>query len=73
MCANAPNDEHSNDENTVHKEDKVQHVDREDLQHSQKVRMHPMMTAARLGYLHPFQGSAFSIWYDDFGTKFLPV
>lgn len=74
MCANVPNDAHLNDENTVHTEDKVQHVDREDRQHSQKAQTHrPMMMAVPLGYLHPYQDSVFSILYDDFGTKFLPV
>lgn len=73
MYVNALNDEHSNDENTVHTEDKVQHVDKADRQHSQKVQMRrSMMMAALLGYLHPFPDFAFSILYDDFGTKFLP-
>lgn len=51
MCANAPNDEHLNDENMVHKEGKVRHADKVDLQHSPKVQMHhPMMMVERSGY-----------------------
>lgn len=51
MCVNAPNDEHLNDENMVHKEGKVRHADKVDLQHSPKVQMHhPMMMVERSGY-----------------------
>lgn len=62
MYANVPNDVHLNDENTVRKEDKVQHVDKEDLQHSQKAQMHLlMMTVELLGYLHPYPDFVSSI------------
>lgn len=72
MCANAPNDEHSNDGNTVHRADKV-HADKEVLQHSWK-RMHrPTKTAAPLDCSHPCPGSASSISCGDFGTRFLPM
>lgn len=71
MCANDSSDEHLSDESTVRMANKVRHVGREDLQRSQKVRMHcPMMAAVPSDYSHPFQDSASSIWYDDFETKF---
>lgn len=48
MCANVPNDEHLNDGNMVHTEDKVQHVDKEDRQRSRKDQMHHLTMTAEL-------------------------
>lgn len=71
MCANDSSDEHLNDESTVRMANKVRHVGREDLQRSQKVRMHcPTMAAALSDYSHPFLDFVSSIWYDDFETIF---
>lgn len=48
MCVNDPNGGHLNDENMVRMVDKVQHVDKVALRHSQKVEMHLQMVAAPL-------------------------
>lgn len=69
MYANVPNDEHLNDENTVHMVDKV-HADKEFLQHSWKRMHHPMTMVAPLDCSHPCRDSVFSISCGDFGTKF---
>lgn len=71
MCANDSSDEHLNGESTVRMANKVRHVGREDLQRSQKVRMHcPTKAAAPSDYSHPCQDFASSIWFVDFETIF---
>lgn len=74
MCANDLNGGHLNDENMAHTVDKVQHADTVGLRHSPKVQMlRRMMAVERSDYLHPCQDFVFSIWFDDFETRFLPI
>lgn len=71
MCANDSSDEHLNGGNMARMANKVQHVDREDLQRSQKVRMRcPTMAVAPWDYSHPCPDSVSSISCADFETKF---
>lgn len=74
MCVNDPNGGHLNDENMAHTVDKVRHADTIDLRHSPQVQMLLQnLVVVRLDYLHPSRDFVFSIWFDDFETRFLPI